>query len=159
MSFIVKLPDQAGAGQIVDTLAQHVDLLPTTLNLLGVGVPAHVQGRSLWPSIESQVATGTASAVSYLHLDGPEIDSLISPHGKLIRYLAPNQAAYRLAVYDLEVDPSEQHSLVTSRAVLRGYLQSSLKQVVFNRPMLLTPGDATLDEELEERLRTLGYLR
>ena len=47
---IVKFPGQVGAGQRVDALAQHVDLLPTILDLLGIEGPPHLQGSSLWPS-------------------------------------------------------------------------------------------------------------
>lgn len=155
---VIKLPGQVGAGQRVEALAQHVDLLPTILDLLGVPVPTHIQGNSLLSA--GRVGTrASASGVSYLNLDGREMDSFVAPQGKLIRYLASEQAAYQFELFDLATDPSEWQSLTQSRGVLRGYLLSSLKKAVLNHPTLLVAGEAILDEELEERLRTLGCLR
>ena len=157
---IVKFPGQVGAGQRLDELAQHVDLLPTILDLLGIDSPAHVQGRNLWPSQGLVGGHSTSGGVAYLNLDGREMDSFVSPRGKLIRYLGANQAAYKFELFDLATDPSERHSLTPSRTVLRGYLLSSLQRaVLLSHPTLLVAGEAILDEELEERLRTLGYIR
>ena len=60
---IVKFPGQVGAGQRVDALAQHVDLLPTILDLLGIEGPPHLQGSSLWPSAGQSGARTTAGGV------------------------------------------------------------------------------------------------
>ena len=156
---IIKLPGQAHAGQIVDRTAQHVDLMPTILSLLALPIPPEVQGQSLWPAIASSRADTHSWSTSYLALDGRTMEGFQTGGHKLIRYLTPHQTTFRVDVFDLEADPAELSDVASSRAVLRGYLLSSLRRQVQQQPPLLSADEAVLDAELEERLRALGYIR
>ena len=156
---VMKLPDQRHAGQVVDRPAQHVDLMPTILSLLGLPIPPDVQGKSMWPpSATTPEDRGTAS-VAYLNLDGRAMESLQLDALKIIRYLTPHETASQVEVFDLESDPAELMNLTGVRPTLRGYLLTSLRRWVLEQPMLLSAGEAVIDAELEERLRTLEYIR
>ncbi|MBI3973539.1 MAG: sulfatase [Chloroflexi bacterium] len=51
---MIRHPAGIGAGQRVSGLAQHVDLLPTLLEFLGVPAPAGTDGHSLWPLVRGE---------------------------------------------------------------------------------------------------------
>ena len=156
---IIKLPGQANAGVVIDDLAQHVDLLPTILEPAGVAPPVTAQGRNLFaPVPASPDGTPRIQAVSFLKLDGRHAESLRDGWHKVIRYLTPRDTTARADVFDLESDPGEKHSESLSRAVLRGHLEAELDRAILSQPRLLAASEGVLDPELEERLRTLGYL-
>jgi arylsulfatase A-like enzyme len=52
---MVRHPQGIGAGQRVPGLAQHVDILPTVLDALGVPAPEGVEGHSLLPLVRGEV--------------------------------------------------------------------------------------------------------
>jgi len=157
---IIKLPGQANAGVVIDDLAQHVDLMPTILEPAGVAPPVTAQGRNLFaPVPASPDGTPLIQAVSFLKLNGRHAKSLRDGWHKVIRYLTPRDTTARADVFDLESDPGEKHSESPSRAVLRGYLEAELDRTTLSQPRLLAASEGVLDPELEERLRTLGYLR
>ena len=157
---VIKLPQQAAAGTVVEDLAQHVDLLPTILELAGVEPPATAQGRDLLgPVPTSPDGTSSIQAVSFLNLDGRHAESLRVGWHKAIRYLTPVGTVSRADVFDLETDPGEENNGALSRAVLRGYLEVELDRSILAQPSLLAAEEGVLDPELEERLRALGYLR
>jgi tetratricopeptide (TPR) repeat protein len=49
---IVKQPNQEGAGRRVSTPVQHVDILPTMLDLVRAPIPSGLRGRSLRPVLD-----------------------------------------------------------------------------------------------------------
>ena len=155
---LVKLPDQLHAGRVVDHPAQHVDLMPTILSLLGLPIPPEVQGESLWPAIATETA-GDVTSVAYLNLDGRAMESLQQDAQKMIRHLTQYETASQAEVFDLATDPAEQTNIAGERPVLRGFLLASLRRWVLEQPILLSADEAVIDAELEERLRTLGYIR
>jgi len=97
--------------------------------------------------------------VSFLKLDGRHAESRRDGWHKVIRYLTPGGTPERADVYDLESDPGEEDNKARSRAVLRRYLKAELDRSILSQPRLLAASEGVLDPELEERLRTLGYLR
>lgn len=52
---MIRHPGGIGAGERIGALTQHVDLLPTILEFLGVEPPDGLDGRSLWPLIKGEV--------------------------------------------------------------------------------------------------------
>ncbi len=89
--------------------AQHVDIMPTALGLLGVDPPADLPGRSLVG------APPDPSRVSYFESLSPNLEYGAAPlrgvigHGmKLIELPIPE-------LYDLKADPGETHNLIHER--------------------------------------------
>lgn len=54
---IIKQPESAGAGRRVATPVQHIDLLPTLLDLVRAPIPGGLRGRSLRPILDSTDGT------------------------------------------------------------------------------------------------------
>ena len=110
---IFQSPGRVREGIIDDSLVELTDLAPTLLDLAGVDVPAHMQGRSLAPRLTQDVNSRHRDAVRceyYDALDEPDNTfatmyrddrfKLVVYHGKGLGEL-----------YDLHADPQEHDNL------------------------------------------------
>lgn len=115
--FLLKVPDATGGP--VPALASQVDLLPTVLELVGATPPAGIDGVSLVPALQGQVAevrerTVVEGGVSW-HDDDHLRGAVISPGWALLRQDrgcdggASARAAGEPAtcLYDLSQDPTQ----------------------------------------------------
>jgi len=154
---LLKLPRGAGSGQRIGERVRQVDVLPTILDALGSEIPPGIQGRSLLPLLQAP-SRRPAAAFSSLDLDGRRIESVILKDRKLIHTLAHDRRPVGLELYDLASDPGERRNLTAADPdAVRG-----LSWLIERRARAGTPPKApsvTLDPELEEELRALGYLR
>ena len=105
---IVKLPGQARARR-VSTPVQHIDIVPTILDLAGAPTRAGLHGRSLRPLLEGTGTlpdTGIYSEALYsrYHFGWSELYGLTDARYRMIR-------APRDELYDLERDPKESASI------------------------------------------------
>ncbi len=102
-------PDATSAS-----LVANIDLAPTFLDLAGLPVPSSMQGRSLAPLLHGQSPTDWRTSVYYRYYHDPGHHNTAAHLGvrtathKLIYYWKKD--AYEL--FDLTVDPSEQHNLL-----------------------------------------------
>jgi len=51
---IIRHPDQAHAGKVIEGFVQHQDLMPTLLKLLGQPVPERCNGEDFWPLVSGE---------------------------------------------------------------------------------------------------------
>lgn len=154
---VVRFPAGRGAGDEVEALAQHIDILPTVLDLAGVEWPEDLPGRSLVPRPAGGAPIGApVHAVSYLQLDNRRAESVTTEDAKLILHhydLGPGRL-----LFDLVADAAEERNLYDRRPVLAGFLMSMLDAFHLAHQRRLTPEEGEFDPELTERLRALGYL-
>lgn len=61
--FLLKLPDCAGAGKVVDKPVELMDVMPTLLDACGIGIPEGVDGASAMPLVRN----GDAPWRKYVH--------------------------------------------------------------------------------------------
>jgi choline-sulfatase len=150
---IVKMPGSAGAGRRVKEPVQHIDLVPTILDWLGVPAPKGLRGRSLRSLMAGGPALGNASVYAEAfygryHFGWSELYSLTDSRYRFIK-------APRPEVYDLERDPGETRNLagerpqvvVSARAELDGMLAGTSIQ---------SPSQVSKDDI--QRLQALGYV-
>ena len=143
---LVKLPGSARAGSTVEGVARGIDLAPTVLRALGAGVPEAFAGRDLFA--EGPRAAETSETFSARDVKEPhEVISIRTPEWKLVQS----------KLYDLVHDPAEAHDVSEREAEVarrlaerKGELKRSRRRPV-RRP-------AEADDDLQERLRALGYL-
>ncbi len=161
-------------GHRVEEPVAHIDLMPTLLELLGVEVPAHVQGRSFrerLPRSASRAPERPHFSEAWALPDGFEPPALAVRRGarKLIRYRESGREHF--VYYDLASDPGETRDLYGERAeeaeelrvLLAEYEREArrLRGELGRGPSSATPAagsDTQLDPEREEKLRALGYL-
>ena len=160
---IVRPPFPDLAGKVVAEPVSHVDLLPTILEIAGLPVPAHAQGRSLWPLLEDardggaedgeEAAVYSESMYPLVHYGWAPLRSLRTGTWKLID-------APRPELYDLAADPGERENVVLQERRLYRRLKGRLDALVerIESPADGQGGRADVDEESVRQLEALGYL-
>src|SRR5205823_5544040 len=123
---MIKLPGQRQGGRRVSTPVQHIDLVPTMLDLLRLPARAGLRGRSLRPLFSGKVIPeqGIYAEAMYprLHFGWSELYSLTDARYSYIR-------APRDELYDLQQDPGERRDLGSDRASARLSMRSALERL------------------------------
>lgn len=151
---VVKLPGGREAGRRVSVPVQHIDLLPTLLDLLGEPVPGGLRGRSLRPLLAGDGAgwprRGLYAEAMYprYHFGWSELYALTTDRYRYIR-------APREELYDLVADGDERENLAPQRARTVRELRETLGGLVGDGAVA---APAAVSDAVLARLRSLGYL-
>jgi arylsulfatase A-like enzyme len=143
---------EATAGR-TQALAQHVDLIATLTDCLGIDLPAGVQGHSLLP-----VFGGAASTRDAVYFDTPRGTQrgILRDGWKLIE--APASGRQRL--YQLDGDPAERHDVSAREPertrALAGELAAHGRE---NEAGRVEGENVAVPEEVHRALESLGYIR
>jgi arylsulfatase A-like enzyme/Flp pilus assembly protein TadD len=152
--FIVKLPHSEGAGRRVAAPVQHIDIVPTLLDLVRAPISGNLRGRSLREVLESADAAVPEQGIyaeafySRLHFGWSELYSLTDSRYRYIK-------APREELYDLQQDPREQRNLASERQTSAAAMRGAIEQLIAGRP-LEAPGAVSAADE--ERFAALGYI-
>ena len=130
---LVRFPARFGSGRRTDELVSMIDVAPTLLELGGLTVDRHVQGRSLLPLLTANGAKGRQSVfVEYYSHDHP------MPWILDVDYRAVRTARHKLIhwvqypdldeLYDLHDDPLEMNNLAGRKDTEK--LQSDLRGIL-----------------------------
>ena len=151
---VVKLPGAREAGRRVSVPVQHIDLLPTLLDLTGAPGPEGLRGRSLRPLLtgddggwQERHLYAEALYPRY-HFGWSELYALTTAGHRYIQ-------APREELYDLIADPDERENVAAQRARTVRDLRTALDDLRGTGP-LQTP--AAMSDDALRRLRSLGYL-
>ncbi len=153
---IIRFPGQQ-SGVRVRSLAQHVDLLPTILDVAGLESSRVIQGVSLAGSPHN----GRRSRPGFSEVTRGEFQSVAMVDGawKIIRTVAAEGETPRYELYDLDRDPGEQEDLAEQHGSRRERMKGLLARVEVGlgeaAPGLEIENPAP---EVSEELRALGYL-
>ncbi len=132
-----------------------VDVMPTALSLLGVAVPAAVQGVDLMPLSRGEALDLVAHSESWYpryHYGWSELRSIQDGRFKLIQ-------APRPELYDLADDPGEEHDRSAGETARRDGFARALKAFEGRTAREgADRGPRPIDSETEERLAALGYV-
>lgn len=142
------------AGVIADQV-RIVDVMPTVLSLLGIPVPAPVQGQNLLPLAHGQHLNLVALSESWYprhHFGWSELTAIRDGRFEFIE-------APRRELYDTQVDPGEARTLATNSPARADVFERALDDLVArtsSRQAAKAP--QAVDPDVEERLRALGYV-
>jgi len=156
---LVKLPKQAKAGTRVDHWVQHVDIMPTLLQLSGLAVPKEVQGGDLF--------TGADEIFAEENHEGNDLSSLRTREGGLpIKVIRANPNNPRGLVSDelfrVDQDPAEQknlHGQDSKLSVLADERLRSSKQRAASGAATRREVNVAHDQGAAARLKALGYVQ
>jgi TolA-binding protein len=147
---IVKQPDGEGAGRRVTAPVQHIDLVPTILDLVRAPEPGGLRGRSLRPvlddndaAIESQPIYAESFA-AYFRFGGSPMYALTGEHYRYVRGIQEELVAL--------TPPVDEGGGASTEA---GRLRSALNEMLLTQTAALPAPFAASDEE---RYALLGYL-
>jgi len=116
---LVRYPKQIPAGLTNDEIVLNIDLAPTFLELAGIAIPQHMQGKSwrnLWSSQNTELPWRDDFFYSYFRegrFATPTVTALRTDSMKLIKY--PGKEAWS-ELYDLANDPYETRNLYSDQA-------------------------------------------
>ncbi len=151
---VVKLPAGRGAGRRVSVPVQHIDLLPTLLDLAGAPLPNGLQGRSLQPLLAGH-ADGWPRRRIYAealhpryHFGWSELYALTTDRQRYIQ-------APREELYDLVADPGERENIAPQRARTVRELRAALDTL---RDGARPAAPAPVSDDALRRLQSLGYV-
>jgi arylsulfatase A-like enzyme/Tfp pilus assembly protein PilF len=150
---IIKQESNAGAGRRIPDLVQHIDLVPTILDLVKAPRVTNLRGRSLKPLLEGtgtlQPATIYSEALyARYHFGWSELTTLTDERYRYIN-------APREELYDLARDPHEQNNIANARPQPLEALRSALDRVAAVAT-ITAPSEVPADAR--ERLQALGYV-
>ncbi len=151
---IVKLPGERDAGKRVAAPVEHIDLVPTLLDLAGAPAPGGLRGKSLRAAMDASDPTladrGIYSETLYplYHFGWSPLYALTDPRYRFIRAPKPE-------LYDLVRDRDERQNLEAQRTQTASSMLAALDalagQRAIDRPTSVSAGDL-------ERFQALGYI-
>jgi arylsulfatase A-like enzyme len=152
------------------------DVMPTILELCGVTPPPDLQGRSLLPAIAGTPRTSQVIVTRFVYpqdmdlpgADRAEATAVIDYPWKFIAI--DRDGAHRAELYNLEVDGGERDNRAEAEplrvrrfaTILDGFLKnqaSARARYLAAHAPDRQPRPAAPSRELQEQLRTLGYIR
>lgn len=144
---VVKQPEAEGAGRRVAMPVQHIDLLPTVLDLVRAPIPSGLRGRSLRPVLD-----GDEDALDDRPIYAETLAALFRFGGPGKFLLATPTHRYVRVTYEEAADAVAAASGEEPEALeLRDELDRLLHQQRLSPPQAIDPAD-------EDQFAALGYL-
>lgn len=110
---MIRYPSRIPAGTVRDEMVLDIDIAPTILDLVGIAVPAQMQGKSMLP-LAKKADAGFRAEWYYEYFEWPNPEK-VTPHRgirteqyKLIHYASTPPS---FEMYDLKADPLETKNL------------------------------------------------
>jgi arylsulfatase A-like enzyme len=135
---IFSLPGSLPAGPEINELVQQIDIMPTILDVAGIGAPAGMQGRSLLPllldleeereasiPVFAETVFGGYQATQEMALT--RWRCIRTDSWKLIEVEEPGLTSYRL--YDLQLDPRESRDVYDDEAAAASFMKELLAEM------------------------------
>lgn len=144
------------SGRTIDTVTRNIDLLPTVLDLVELGLPDGIQGESLLPLIDGAAGEDrfVFSQTQIRAVKTVSCSSFQAKGWKLIETLVPPGASPQL--FNVADDRGEQNNLFESMATrvkeIRGLRAEYLRSLPEGPSRTVT-----LDEDAKEWMRKMGY--
>lgn len=159
--FIVRFPGGLGAGRELAGPADQIDLAPTVLDLAGLEIPSSLPGRSLAADLAAGGFRPARPSFAFLGHHEDHAAAVMLAQWKFIRIDRREAVLQRSPelLFALGSDPGEQRDLRLARPLRRAWLAGELAAAEAARRSSLPRQRATIDRELAQRLRALGYLR
>jgi arylsulfatase A-like enzyme len=148
-------------GQKIGAVVQSIDLMPTFLDLFEAPYAGQeMQGRSLLPLLVGQsdkIHEDIATFFGRLSPEGTQVASAL--RGERYKFFEYRSRRY---LFDLQADPAEQINIYLSKPVIAGYYVQRLKKLQrewSEGQSLAAESKISLDEDIKEQLRSLGYIK
>jgi tetratricopeptide (TPR) repeat protein len=158
---VIKLPHAAGVGKRIENRVELVDVLPTLLQIVGVDVPAEVQGISLLGMMKAgngETAEALRDRPAYAESDYPflaygwsALQALRT--GKYLYVQAPRQE-----LYDQAADPKAERNLAANSKAVADTLSSKVEAFRQKTSSKREATKISVDASTREKLAALGYV-
>ncbi|MGD9347786.1 MAG: sulfatase-like hydrolase/transferase, partial [Candidatus Aminicenantes bacterium] len=159
---ILHLPSTLPEGTVVNSQVQSADILPTILELAGIGFEAtSIHGKSLLPLLANGRSAENARHAFSERLagDGNHFRSVRDPQFKYIMQDNKKKNIVDHFYYDLQKDPQEQISLHLTPEKLREMFDEILFLIEEGKRVDTFERGKTIDKDTLETLKALGYIK
>jgi len=161
---LIKLPHASAGGKRIENRVELVDVLPTLLQQIGIGIPKEVQGKSLLALMRPEATDGDPAVAAwrdraaYAQSEYSRDEYGWSP----VRSLRAGKYLYiqvpRRELYDQTADPKAEHDLASSSAAVADTLASQLETFRQKTSNHREAPKVVLDLAAQEALGALGYM-
>jgi arylsulfatase A-like enzyme/Tfp pilus assembly protein PilF len=158
---VIKLPHAAGVRKRIENRVELVDVLPTLLQVVGVDVPAEVQGISLLGMMKAgngETAEALRDRPAYAESDYPFLAYGWSALQALrtAKYLYVQ--APRQELYDQAADPKAERNLAANSKAVADTLASRVEAFRQKTSSKREAIKVSVDASTREKLAALGYV-
>ena len=155
---IIKLaPSLDSRGRLSDFPVNLIDVMPTVLQIVGVRIPATVEGQSFWQVLhggskpEERTPLYAETYLPRLHFNWSELRGIQAEGYHFIDAPEPE-------LYDLSTDSGELRNLFSNKKAIAEELQHRLGKTIERYNPDREQAQATsLDPAMADRLKSLGY--
>jgi arylsulfatase A-like enzyme len=148
---VIKLPGSKYASRKVDHLVRSIDILPTVMDLLGEKPSKDFEGGSLVPLMKGIPPKKLVFAISQRDMQKTSVSAYWS-------VMTRKWKLYDAKLFNLLNDPGELKDVSRSHEDLKTNLQKYALKYIKRKNKKFTAKKVTLDDELREKLKSLGYL-
>jgi len=152
---ILHAPGHLPGGTVVPTRVRLTDIVPTVLDMVGLPVPAELEGQSLVPLAGGKEGRDRETYIETFYprenYGWSELVGLVSGDWKYIRAPKPE-------LYNLRTDPAETRNEAGSAGKIVASLDRKVEDLVRKSAGLAAGPNRPLTAEEQERLRSLGYV-
>ena len=125
---IMRWPGQLPAGRRLTQMLQYQDVAPTLLEAAGIEPPFEMDGESFWQLASGQTESGGRDRIVSCEATWQAKWSLRTDTHKLILAREPDFYGHPpRELYDLTVDPGEEHNLADEQPTLAAELEEELE--------------------------------
>jgi len=174
---IFHFPDDQPQGRVIENQVSLIDVMPTLMDYLGIGLEAPVQGTSLLPLIRDGSRLHDPPAISEFTQNGPEQKSVRMNGYKYMYTKDPKSRKKKITyknipsrgLFDLEKDPKEKNNMYTRNSELakdyheeleRNLEESSAIMSRLQNTYKSTEGETTeTPQDVVDALKALGYIQ
>ncbi len=112
--FLAQAPGLIAPGSKLPELIQNIDIAPTILDLAGIEVPDHMDGRSFLPLLRGQDVPWREEALYeyYWEWNFPHTPTTLGIRGERYKYIFYHGIWDTDELYDIQEDPMERYNLV-----------------------------------------------
>jgi choline-sulfatase len=152
---IFKLPGKSTAQRIANTVGL-VDIVPTVCAMLGIELPAPIQGQDLSPCFNGRPLPSAERHLFCQSLEPSKYNAnsllgVVTDEYKYIHTTRPE-------LYDLLNDPNELSNIAGEQPDRLQAMDTALSQILAEATQPQANSRAGLDEETRQRLESLGYV-
>ena len=142
-------------NRIYENFVQHIDIVPTILEILNIPQRKEMQGKSILPLMNNCEIEEHFTTYSW---GGSGAQGPVSLRTRQWTYIMNRNGPDEL--YDRINDPKEQKNIIEKRPIIAQKLKEELEDfiVLTSEGKSQVTEEVHIDEELKERLKSLGYL-
>jgi len=166
---IVVAPGRLPEGRVVETQGRTIDIMPTVLDLIGLAIPPGLQGVSLVPWARGSVngpgpLAYCESGRNYFKENPRQFVDGIAGKWRMLRsdrfklILIPKEPEPIWEFYDLLADPGETTNVIDRFPAEVAVLREAVLQILETDPGRGDREEPPMPDDLEEKLRSLGYV-